>query len=686
MNQKFTPLLIAAALTTAVLFAASAAAGSSAGAPESAPPSVPAFQFGASFAAAPTGPPIVSVMPGHLSQPLRELPSAPPGEQRPAELVEPLGPLGVGSGIPDPVVQRNFGSGDMPAPDLTFDGLGQSDRAALGIGLGLPPDVEGDVGPSHYAAWINGVFAVYSKTGVLVAGFPKLGNAVWTGFGGLCETTNRGDPLVLYDQLADRWLLSQFAFSVNGSGVPIAPYFQCIAVSTSPDPTGSYCRYGFEVKAATFPDYGKVGLWLDGGGTQNAYMFSFAMFPDAGGFSPGAWAVERAMMLTAGCPAAQTVLFDSSNNAAIAGGALNRMLPADLDGTMLPPAGTDAPFAMHDDVGDQVEMYKFHVNWTTPALSTFTNTSNLGVPAFDTAFSCGASGRQCLPQPGTTNKIDALATRLMHRAGYRNFGTHQSLVFNQTVDADTDHAGVRWYEIRDPSGAPTVFQAATFAPDTDNRWMGSAAMDKQGNFAVGYSVASATTFPSIRYAGRLVTDAVNTLAQGEATLFAGSGSQTGAGFSTAGAGRWGDYTSMRVDPVDDCTFWYDNEYYPTTSAATYDTRIGKFHFTQCTNPTAVRVAGFAAKWRGRSIDVSWRTATEAALIGFNVYRSVGNGPMRKLNPTLIGTKRAGQARGAVYRLVDRNVRVGTLYTYRLQLVDSKGAKSWYGIGSAASGS
>jgi hypothetical protein len=235
---------------------------------------------------------------------------------------------------------------------------------------------------------------------------------------------------------------------------------------------------------------------------------------------------------------------------------------------------------MNDDAwggSDSYLVWNFHVDWTTPANSTFGVSGQpnhtLAAAAFDTNL-CGYS-RDCIPQPGGYS-VDAISERLMYRAQYRNFGSHQSLVSNFTVDATgSDLAGIRWFELRNTGSGWTVHQQGTYAPDANHRWMGSIAQDGQGNMALGYSVSSATVYPSIRYAGRLAGDAAGTLPQAEATVIDGGGSQTG-------VNRWGDYSSMSVDPTDDCTFWYAQEYIQTTTGWGWQTRIGAFKFPSCT--------------------------------------------------------------------------------------------------------
>jgi hypothetical protein len=575
----------------------------------------------------------------------------------------------------------------MPSPGLTFDALSNQDNQnELGFRV-RPPDTEGDVGPNHYVSYINLVMQVYNKSGVPQLPTPFIALDLFGELNGPaphnCEE-DLGDPLVHYDQLADRWVLSQFAFDPNTG---FGPYYECVAVSETPDPTGSYCVYAFLTSPVVFPDYPKMGVWPD------AYYFSFAAFPDTGvpPMYPAAMAVERAEMLKPGCPPADMVYFDNTNSAVNEN--VNRMLPTDLDGSTLPPPGEPNYFYTHFDdpanVNDHLEQWEFHVDWAVPANSTFTKLADIPVTAFDMSYSCSPDIRQCIPQQGTTNKLDIFINpgrgRLMYEANYRNFGTHRSVVLTHSVDAATNLAAVRWYELRNPEGTPTVFQQSTYHPnDGHQRWMQSAAMDKRGDLAIGYSASSATLFPSLRYAGRLVTDPVDQLTQGESTLFAGGGSQLFL-TSQAAAARWGDYTRLTVDPTDDCTFWFIGQYYAASDGLAWRTRVGNFVFPECLDPTAVQVRSFAARWRGKAIDVRWQTAAETSVAGFHLYRSVGTKPFRRVNATLIRAKESAQARGADYRFVDRTVRRGRSYSYRLQVVSTAGKRTWHSIGSAASG-
>ena len=408
---------------------------------------------------------------------------------------------------------------------------------------------------------VNAGFQIYSKSGSSLYG-PADTNTLWRGFGGTCETSNDGDPIALYDPIADRWMISQFAVPGGAAG-----YHQCIAVSTSPDPTGSYYRYDFLISQTLFNDYPHFGIWPDG------YYAAMDMFKNNSFAGSEPVVFDRASML-AGRPATYQAFPPDHNN--------HSMLPADLDGATLPPAGEPNIYGTVDVQGSpQLRFYNFHVNWSNPSQTTWTPAGAVAVAPFNVPCT---GAHNCIQQPGTSQTLDALADRLMYRLAYRNFGDHQTLVVNHTVDAANGgrvNAGVRWYEFRSPESStftPSLYQQGTYAPDSDNRWLGSVAMDHAGNIAVGYSVSGSSTYPSIRYAGRQVDDPLGTLAQGEGSLIAGSGSQTGVD------GRWGDYSMMAVDPSDDCTFWYTTEYLSVTGERNWRTRIGSFKFRNCTSP------------------------------------------------------------------------------------------------------
>jgi hypothetical protein len=432
----------------------------------------------------------------------------------------------------------------------------------------LPPDTVGDIGPNHYVQMVNLSFAIYDRNGTRLYG-PVGSNTLWQGFGGPCETTNDGDPVVLYDHLSDRWIMTQFALP----NYPRGPFYECIAVSQTPDPQGAWHRYEFQVSNSKLNDYPKFGVWPDGYYMSiNQFSCKFIGCTWAGA---GAVAFERDQMLN-GAPA-RMVYFDLYNVDANLGG----MLPADLDGPS-PPAGAPNPFVQVDDDAwgysfDQLQVWNFHVDWSNPANSTFTLDRALPVSAFDSDM-CGYA-RNCISQPGGI-KLDALSDRLMFRLQYRNFGTYQTLVVNHTVDANgSDRAGIRWYELRKNSAGWTVQQQSTFSPDSLNRWVGSVAMNGAGDMGLGYSVSSTSTSPSIRFTGRLANDSPGLMTLSEGTIINGSG------YQTHSSGRWGDYAMLAVDPVDDCTFWFTTEYYNSVSSAGWRTRVGSFKLANCGTPT-----------------------------------------------------------------------------------------------------
>jgi hypothetical protein len=506
-----------------------------------------------------------------VSPPLRELALREPAERTgvenerfddpPSGLEGPLGPQDI-----DPIVQREVGGGrEIAAAGVNFDGMSQSSGP-------YPPDPNGDVGPNHYVQMVNSRYAVYNKTGTLLAG-PANINTLWSGFGGPCQTENAGDPVVLYDQFADRWLLTQFTAAGPS-------YYNCVALSTSADPTGTYYRWAFST-GTNFPDYPKYGIWSD------AYYISTREFLNTGPFAGvGAYALNKTQMI-AGNASPQVISFLAPPSPSYTVG--DGLLPTDLDGTTLPPGGTPEFFIGSQDNGgaysapsDALNIWKFTTNFTTPASSSFVLANAVIVTAFDSVLDACGGGRSCVPQPGTSVKLDhqGYRQRVLHRAAYRNFGSYESIVTNQSVEVPTAMSGIRWWEIRSPNSSPTIFQEGTYAPGTSDgvhRWFGSIAQDKLGDMALGYSASDGSiTYPSVRYTGRLVGDTAGTMPQGEGSLVAGGGSQTGT------ANRWGDYSSMNVDPTDDCTFWYTTEYYAATSLTGWRTRIGTIKFSNCT--------------------------------------------------------------------------------------------------------
>jgi hypothetical protein len=440
----------------------------------------------------------------------------------------------------------------LVAAGLNFNGVGSGFSGPQGAFTvtSAPPDTTGAVGPNNYVQVVNSSLAIFDKSGTALFG-PVQTNTLWAGFGGGCQTNNDGDGGVQWDPLVNRWIIHQFSVSTT-------PYLECVAVSQTPDPTGAYNRYSFSYGNA-FPDYPKLGVWSD------AYYMTFNMFAGQT-FSGGKVCAYDKVSMLAGLPATQQC-FDT-------GSSIGGILAANLEGSNSPPSGEPETVLALGAAANTLAAYQFHVDWAAPSSTTFTGPTLLGTAAYTPA--CGSRGT-CIPQAGTTTQLDSLGDRLMNRLVYRNIAGHESLIVNHSVSVGTG-SGVRWYELRLGAGAvPTIFQQGTYAPDATSRWMGSVAMDQAGNIAVGYSQSSSSSHPSIRITGRQVGDASGTLTQPELTLFAGPGSQTN------GLSRWGDYSQMVVDPSDDCTFWYTNEYLPTNGSFNWATRIGTFKFSSCSS-------------------------------------------------------------------------------------------------------
>jgi len=493
-------------------------------------------------------------------KPLREMfdTGEKPEPARGGKDFEPGRPQPVGNSnkpFTDPLADKSVGSTSALAEiKASTNGTPVDPNARV-----APPDTTGDVGPNHYVQWVNLRYAIYTLTrGTsneitgfnLAPGFPKNGNVVWQGFGGRCQSDNDGDPIVQYDQLADRWILTQFA--VSGT-----PYTQCVAVSTSPDPTGTYFRYAFSYDRS-FNDYPKMGVWPD------AYYISYNMFRNGRSFTGNTvCALERAQML----------LGLTARQACVNTTATHSMEPADLEGTIPPPVGS--PNLLMSITTNSVLFWRFAVNWVAGTGTLTGPTTVAGVAAFSRA--CG--GGACIPQPGTTTQLDSLADRLMYRLSYRNFVDHEALVINHSVTSGSG-VGVRWYELRNATGqtlgsaAPVLFQQGTFAPTTAFRWMGSAAMDKTGGIAIGYNLSSSTIVPSIRYAYRGPADPLGTLGN-ETIVNAGVGSQTG------NLTRWGDYSTISVDPVDGCTMVFTSQFQPANGSFNWTTYIHSFKLSTC---------------------------------------------------------------------------------------------------------
>ena len=411
-----------------------------------------------------------------------------------------------------------------------------------------PPSPSGDVGPNHYVQMVTNRTQIWDKNGISLAG-PFNNSAFWAALGPPFSTTNFGFPIVLYDDMADRWMVSQTC-SPYANG----PYYILVAVSKTADPTGQYWQYAYSFANRLWPP--KYGVWPDG-----YYMAADAWAPVTGFYVGNYVAVlDRNTMLTGGLATMQYIL---NTKAAF-------LLPSDCDGVP-PPSGAPNYFLTSYNryfiIKDTLFLYQYHVDWGSPSNSTFTGPLRLTTPVVNDLTS-GTT----IPQLGTANKLDNLGLRPMNRLQYRNFGDHQAMVVCMTGNVGSDRAGIRWWELRKTSGDWSIFHEGTHAPaDALHRWLGSIAMDINGIIALGYSISGSTIKPGIRYTGRLPTDPPGVMTLTETEIQAGLGSQTTISL-------WGHYSQMTVDPLELGTFWYTNEYLPADGNSNWKTKIAAFKF------------------------------------------------------------------------------------------------------------
>jgi hypothetical protein len=488
-----------------------------------------------------------------LSPRLSDLPPVPrtPPTQIPKVIPAPrrlpprsVGPGGAGSG--ETIRQTQPGPGLSIQPKTGFDGIGENGS--------LPPDPNIAVGQNYIVQVVNTEIAVFDKsTGAMLPGYPKTLSSLWSGAGAPCNKSNAGDPIVQYDNLAPdglggggtgRWIITELG-SLN------APYSECFAISETSDPTGSYYLY-YQKFGNYLNDYPKFGVWPTA--SNSVYLASYNLFY-LGLFPAGSQlaAYDRQAMLN-GAASPGFFYYTISND--------GNFLPADLDGST-PPNDKTPGYFLNFETLSSLRLYQLSPNFLT-GKSTLSYV-DIGVPSFSEA--CG--GGSCIPQPGTSEQLDSLGDRLMYRLAYRVLGDGSAaMVVNHSIAAGNG-VGVRWYELAQPSGSSfSVAQRGTFAPDSAARWMGSAAMDSAGDIMLGYSKSSSLVYPSIAFTGRTPDMTADTMGS-ETILVPGAGSQTG-------YTRWGDYTALRIDPGDDSTFWYTNEYYKTTSNYVWSTYIGSF--------------------------------------------------------------------------------------------------------------
>ncbi len=467
-----------------------------------------------------------------------------------------------------PILPENVPGSIFTTP-LVVEGL-----AADPSGIARDSDGNLSVGATQVMQWANFRLQIYDKHGNQIGG-PIPGTQLFATATNGCETAVSADGLVKYDTMASKWVI----FLRTGLNI------ECIAISKTSDATGAYNLFSFAYTDANNPtttqmDYPKLGIWPDG------YYLTFDMLDTNNNYNweyAAVCALDRKSLI-AGSAGATPVCFRPS--AVPVTNTAYHLMPADLDGPRTPPAGSPNYQVMFAQLQGQTVYhlyeYQFHVNFTTPSQSTFTGPLQMDINAFTTFVpACGAGTHNCILQPPPAtgqNALDSVGGYLMYRLAYRNFAGHESLVVTQAANKGAaTQVGVRWYEFRTPLTKPQIFQSGFWIPDAkNNRWMSSAAMDHLGNIAIGYSIASVSTFPSIGLVGRLVSDPAGKL-ETELKVFSGHFDEIG----PKGKGRWGAYSSMAIDPVDDCTFWYSNQYQPSQGYYNWGTKLISFQITGC---------------------------------------------------------------------------------------------------------
>jgi hypothetical protein len=580
--------------------------------------------------------------------PIREIPLI---NHRPKDSPFPLSSeRGFGK---DPLATRqehstnNFGINAFDTTIVNVDGSGFT-----GVN---PSDTNGDIGNDYYVQSINSsnssdILVLNKADGSTALSFvlDSLAAGSGTGCGG-----GRGDPVIFFDQFAangqgelpGRWVLTEFTSNSF-----------CVYVSQTSDPTsGSWFIYEFLSSTGGLPDYPKFGNWGD----------SYFIGANEG---PVQYALDKANMVIGGT--ARPAQFFTGTG--LPGFGFQHIMPADADGATLPPAGSPGIFMRHRDgdyhdngtLDDVLEIFEFKVDWDTPANSTFTGPINIPVSEFDTNLGGTNFGDLSVPQPTGTN-LFPLKQPLMWRLQHRTINDKQYLVGNMVTDVDgNDLHGIRWFQLERP--AATVSEGWSLADegtytlgDTVNRWMASTAMDGDGNIAIGYNVSDANTFPGMRYAGRLTTDAAGTMPHGENSIIEGTASN--------GSSRWGDYSSLSVDPVDECTFWYTAQY---NLSSNWSTRVASFKFEQCgcqlTLDTVVISSTTATA--DNTIQIAWNDSGVPEMTEYRVFRSTVSGS----GYTLIGTvadSSIGVGSSGAYTFDDTTVSAGTEYFYIVRASD-----------------
>ncbi|MFZ1131069.1 MAG: choice-of-anchor D domain-containing protein [Terriglobales bacterium] len=467
--------------------------------------------------------------------PSREMPEPRPGPLRTKAIEGPWQQE-------DPVLQKEVLPPVSASQGVDFNGIPSPGYA--------PSDSNMAVGLNYIVETVNVQFAVYSKSGATIAG-PINIQSLFSPLGGDCGTGTYGDPVVLYDRHADRWLLSDIGKGVTKS--------ECIAVSQTNNPAGAYYLYGYSF-GASLNDYPKLSVWPTT--SNSAYLATYNIFGPSNFLGADLCGLDRTKMLVGDPTAAQLCKLTPNNEFSY--------LPSDNDGPTPPTDGTPGLYiSWQNNSPGELYLRTLTLNFAA-ASATLSSPTTINV-ASDTR-ACG-NGGTCVPQAGTTETLDTLGDRMMYRFAIRHFADHDRAVFSHAV-GNGNQVAVRWYELYDPAGNVTLSQQGTFAPDSDFRWMSSVAEDQSGDIGLGYSASSDIIHPGIRFTGRVPSDPLGTM-ETETSILVGAGSQT------TGLSRWGDYTAMVVDPSDDCTFWYVDQYENVSGTFNWQTNIGSFIFTGC---------------------------------------------------------------------------------------------------------
>ncbi len=533
------------------------------------------------------------------------------------------------------------------SPSRNFPGLGYT-----GVN---PPDTVGDVGPNHYIQSINASGGASVRIWDKAEPIPNvLATFTMDNLGSGSCASGYGDPIVLYDRLADRWLLSEFSSSGN---------YLCVYISQTGDPVnGGWYNYGFQ--APSFPDYPKYGVWpTDANGGAGSYVVT------ANDGGPGVYALDRGAMLVG-----NAATFQRLSIPGLPGFGFEAPTPADLDGPDAPPTGAEAVIMRHRDTeshngppapGDLLEYWLFDVDWQNQSNTTLIQQQSIDVAEFDSNL-CGLSSFSCFDQPGGGADLDPLREVIMFRLQYRNsseFGEMISGNFVTDVDG-TDHGGLRWFELRGGNGSWSLHQEGTYSPDGDNRFMGSSALDQSGNFAIGYNVTSTTTYPSLRYAGRLEEDPLGTLTTGELSIHEGTARNS--------SNRYGDYAAMTVDPADDCTFWFTGM---DNTSSSWRTQVASFGFENCgcdLRPSPLTVSGEVPG--DNEIDLSWNDADLETVVEYIIHRSrTAGGPYEVI--ATVADSSPGIAGGPDMFYTDSDVSGGIDYYYIIRASDGMSCRS-----------